>query len=411
MVAIVSFFIPTRGKILGISSANLLVLCCGCSVFFNKLKKTQIPVFYLIYTIVTIICMLYHFTDRSLYLHIIEIVQIVGVAYLVVVSINTRQDFEKILKYITVIFAIYGLLGIIESLFHFNIFDALTNTQVVYEHANGIRFGLARSRGACGTSIHNGMLLVLVLSLVTYCLINAKKREKKLYFTAYILIVINCFCTLSRGVWLEVVISQILIFLALRTTKQVKIVFKIVVGIGILLCLLYIIAPSFIKNVGDIISEMFGSVINTLTGTGTSEVGDEGDRLLLWGWVWSTVQSHATWGLGYAAKFAYLTPAGYIKESIEVMWLYKLYQIGFVGLVGYIFLQVSSLIYFVKYNFKKYINKDKINFNYVLLMTSIAYFITQFSCAGSEDLRFFYFVLALAFAYNKIIKKENRIRR
>ena len=405
IVALLSFLIPTRGMIMGLSSANLLVMCCVCAtVVFHK-KPKYIPLFYWIYFIDMVICMIHHYSDRYPYVHFIEITQIIGLVYLTIISIRTKRDFNKIIDFIIFLFTIYAIFGIVESVGKFNIFDALTGTQVVYDYANGLRFGLARSRGACGTSINNGMLLVMILCLVTYRIFNFEKKRWQYNFS-YIIIFINCFCTLSRAVWLEVCISQFLFFLIQRPGKQVKIVAKIFAGVVCMAVLLLIIQPSVVFGINTIINDMFGSIIGTLMGNSTSTVGDEGDRLLLWGWIWQTVKGSARWGLGYATKFSYLTPAGYVKESIEVMWLYRLYQIGFVGLFGYIFLQVSCLVYFGTNWLKEKLKQENLDFNCMMSILCIAYFITQFSCASSEDLRFFYFMLGLAFSFNKIRCEE-----
>lgn len=410
LFTLLTFFIPTRGSILGISSGKMLVYCCVIgAIVFHKKPKT-IPIFYWIYVIDILICIMHHYSDRVLYVHLIEIMQVIGLVYLTTIAVRSKKDFNQVIDCVLLLFSVYAALGIIESVLKINIFDLLTGTQVVYEYANGLRFGLARSRGACGTSIHNGMLLVLVLCLAAYKIFNTSRKNWK-YNLAYILILINCFCTFSRAIWLEVCISQILILLVQRPDKQFKIVAKIFLGVFAVIIVCLIVQPSLVLNLNNIVSEMFGSVIDTLMGNSNSSVGVEGDRLLLWGWVWQTVVNSAVWGCGYAVKFAYLTKAGYVKESIEVMWLYKLFREGFVGLIGYIFLQVSCLLYFVL-KWRKSNNRKRqagLNFNCVMLILCVAYFITQFSCAGSEDLRLFYFILGLAFAFNKIEREEEYI--
>ena len=182
MTALLSFFIPTRGTVAGLSSANLLLLCCiGGTIIYHK-KPKGIPAFYWIYLLIMMVCMLYHFSDRYPIIHLIEITQIIGLVYLAVTVIRNEKDFDSILDYIIVLFGIYAAFGILESLLQFNIFDTISGTQVVYEYANGLRFGLARSRGACGTSINNGMMLVMALCLTAYKIINAKKKTKKYSF-------------------------------------------------------------------------------------------------------------------------------------------------------------------------------------------------------------------------------------
>lgn len=410
-LAILSFFIPTRGTVLGITSAQLLEFCFVLQLVTSLKFRVNIPKFYWIYTIIMAVCMLYHFSERPMVVHIIEIMQIVGIAYIVMVAINSRKRFESIINFIIILFTIYAVLGIIESIFHYNLFDTITGTQVVYETANGIRFGLARARGAANVSINNGMLLCLVLCLVSYKLLSAECRNKKIYLISYVLIFVNILLTLSRGIWIDLLLSQVLIFFAFKSGHKVRIAIRILFVLIAASAVLMIISPSFLDNVFKIFDEMFGSIIGTFTGSNDTSLSDEGNRIDLWSWVWYEVKDNAIWGAGFNRPFAYLTRAGAIKESIEVMWLYRLYILGFVGLAGYIFFQIGSLIYL----FKNYLRKKKqqisniksnFDFNYIIFSGSIAYFITQFSCAGSEDLRFYYLLLALAFSYNNIDKSN-----
>lgn len=411
LVMLLTIVFPTRGEILGLGGGTILLMCCvGCIIVQGfKIKKVSIPIFYIIYVVLNVICMLYHKGDRSYYINLIETMNIIGVTYIILSSIKTKIDFDKFIDYIVYIFMIYAILGIIESFFHWNFFDLITHTEVVYKHANELRFGLARSRGATDISINNGMLLCLVLCIVAYKLINSNYKKRRIYFIAYILIFINAFCTLSRGIWIDLFLSQILIFLSLKSSKKLKVIFKIVMVAMTIFILGRLVAPNLIDKVFDIFNEMIGSIINVLGGSAESSMADEGDRVSLWGWVWSSVQNKALWGLGYDAKFAYLTKAGAVKESIEVMWLYRLYQTGFMGLLSYIFFQLGSIIYATKKMMKKR-KREKVGFNYIFIVASIAYFITQFSCCAVEDLRFYYIMLSLLFCYNTIDKRNLKER-
>ncbi|WP_163200991.1 O-antigen ligase family protein [Bifidobacterium avesanii] len=342
--------------------------------------------------------MIYHFSDRNMYTHFIEIIQIIGLTYMTVVVVRQERDLNQILDFLTITFSIYSIFGIIESVFKWNIFDTLSNTKVVYENANEIRFGLARARGACDISITNGMLLSMIVCLIAYRGINTKKRR---YLIPFFIVLINCFLTLSRSIWIEVSLSLLLIFLSLSTYKQILNIIRIIFSAVILLFFANFAMPQVIQNLGKVFYSMFDSIISVISGTNSSDMQGAGDRFRLWNWVWISVKDSATWGKGYTANFSYPAPEGYIKKSIEVMWLYELFHIGLVGLASYIFLQISSLLYLLKNFFLKKRN-EIFSFNLLLLIISIAYIIAQFSCFASEDLRFYYFLLGLGFAYNNL---------
>lgn len=403
-IAILSCFIPNRGPILGINSATLLVLCCIAQFLLTR-RKLSAPWFYILYVISVVACIFVHFGSRTAYIHFINICQVIGTVYVVLVAIRgDRNKFEEIIEFLIKVFMIYAVFGIIESFTKINIFDTLTGTQVVYEYANAFRFGLARSRGATGVSINNGMLLCLAEGIIAYQLLKSNNK-KKLYTIAYIVVFINCFLTLSRGIWLDLIISQFLIFLSLRGGRKLLLIFKIAITAIILLVIGMILFPIVIRELLDILNIMINSIIVSLSGGSASdEMGGIGNRFELWGWVWISVKDSLIWGKGFDSPFVYLTSDGAIKKSIEVMWLYLLYRTGIVGMLGFIWLQISCMAYSIRMHFKENAGKvsNRSGFNYIFLVVSIAYYITMFSCAGSEELIFYYFFIALLFAYNSL---------
>lgn len=408
---IITLFLPERGSILGVRYSILLIICCFFQFLIAKQKSVKIPLYYWVYTLIEIFLVIIHFEDRTIFYHVIAILQIIGSTYVILKGIRTERQFNQFLNFILIAFSIYAVLGIIESVFHINIFDILTGTTVEYVYANELRFGFARTRGALNVSINNGMLLCLVLCIAAYCIINAPRNRKLKYKIAYSLIFLDCFLTLSRAVWIDIFLSQILIFISLSSKKKMVSLFKFIIGIIILLIIGSLISPKLVSSIANILNEMIGSIINVLGGSTTSEMQGEGDRLKLWVWVWNMVQNNLIVGVGYAQKFVYRISSFATKESIEVMWLYKLYRTGFVGLVGYIFFQFGDIIYLIKQwiRERRFRKKEKrVSFNYIVLIASITYFITQFSCSSFEDLRFFYIFISMTFVYNNIFNKRKK---
>lgn len=404
--------IPTRGRIFGISfGANLVLLVCFLGQFLVSKKLTRdIPKYCMLYIWISVFCTLVHFTDRSIVNNVIAIIKLIAPFYVVVIGITNINQFDSFLKFIVKIFTVYGVFGIVETVTHFNIFDAITGTKVVYEHANSLRFGLARNRGLADVSINNGMLLCLVLCIAAYVLIYATKKERKWYQISYIIIFIDAFLTLSRAIWLELLITQILIFIVLAPKSKIKVIGKII-AVGVVGALLLVCIDSeLLEKIKVIFTGMFSSTYDAITGAETSEATDMsygvGHRFVLWAWVWEKAQGNLIFGASASNPFIYISPAGYVKESIEVMWLFKLYNTGFVGLLGYIIFQIGSIKCMIRGNkLEKELYKDKkVSFNYVMLVATVLYFVTQFSCSAFEDLKFYYIILALLFCYNRICK-------
>lgn len=406
--------LPVRGRVLGIPAmASLVLLMCFIGQLLNKKKMVlDIPKYCAIYMLIFLFEYLIHFSDRSFVDTFILIVKMVAPFYIILEGITNMDRFLTMLKFIVKVFAVYGIFGIIETLFHFNIFDKLTGTEVVYEHANALRFGLARNRGALDVSINNGMLLCLVLCIAAYVLIYATKKECKWYRWCYFIIFLDAFLTLSRAIWMELVITQILIFLVLTPRNKQKVIVR-----GLLICLcvgiiLLMTNPDILEKITYIFKEMFSSTYDAFSGADTAESSEMnygvGHRFALWAWVWEKTQGYLIFGTGYAIPFVYVVSSTYIKESIEVMWLSTLYHWGFVGLFGYIIFQIGTIIHMINgYKIEKTVFKDKkITFNYVMLVATLLYFVTQFSCSALEDLRFFYIMLALTFTYNRLCKQE-----
>lgn len=404
--------IPTRGRIFGITfGANLVLLVCFIGQFLVSKKLTRdIPRYCILYILISVFCTLVHFSDGSIVNNIIAIIKLIAPFYVIVIGIQNMDQFERLLKFIVKIFTVYSVFGIMETFIHFNIFDVITGTKVVYEHANTLRFGLARNRGLADISINNGMLLCLVLCVAAYVLIYSSKKDRKWYQISYILIFIDAFLTLSRAIWLELLITQILIFIVLAPKSKLKVIGKIITIGAVGALLLVCISPELLEKIGVVFTGMFSSTYDAITGAETSEATDMsygvGHRFALWAWVWEKAQGHLIFGASASNPFIYISPSGFVKESIEVMWLFKLYNTGFVGLLGYIIFQIGSIKCMLRGNqLEKEVFKDKkVTFNYVMLTATVLYFITQFSCSAFEDLKFYYIILALLFCYNRMCR-------
>lgn len=402
---ILSFFFPTRGTILGISFYYVLAIAIFIYLLTIKNKKRyHIPWFITLYGFILVISIFINFNINNWWYYISYILPFVCAFIFIPTRITDRESFQRFIRFIIFLFTIYSVFCIIESITYFNIFDSLTNTKIEeYKFTNEIRFGYVRNRGAVDISINNGMLLCLVLTLVAY--------NKEIYhsFTlriSYVLIFVASFLSLSRGVWIQLAISQLIIFLAFSEKNKIKTVFSIMILLFLTLLLGSLFSSGFTENIISMVENMVLSILDIFTGSDSANMIGVGHRFLLYGWVFQTVKNNLFWGLGIGTPVSVITTLGYSKVSIEVMWLYIVYQAGLFGLIGFITFQFGTITYLLKKLKSNTVSKRK-NINYYALAASIGYFVALFSCSAFEDLSFYYILVALCLSYNKICDKPS----
>ena len=407
---ILARLIPVRGNILGqggLRTKSFLLIFMIFILYKGEIRKYKIPVFYWLYFGIYLICSIHHFSTRSLLNHLYMLVCILGTVYFVLSLIDTEQKFQSALDIMLIIFSVYAFLGIVEATTKINVFDLITGTTVEYFGANELRFGLARNRGAFGVSINNGMILCMILAIAIYKVILERKNK---YMIQYILLLTDAFLTLSRTVWIFVILIHVFTFLSLTTYKKMSIIAKIVV-VGIAaIAVISVFFPTFLSDFINISIDMINSILGTFGNESVqNNVGDLGNRNELWLWVFTYLKNHYTWGVGFARQFAYRVD-GWVKESIEITWLYLLYRIGIVGLVGYWIFQVGCIKVAIvewKKNKKETRKLGIPDFYYYFLVMTIGYFISQFSVAADPDLEIYYIILGLVLARKNIDSREN----
>lgn len=402
-ILLVSLFFPTRGSILGLSFYHILAIALIAYLLSNPSKpKDKAPRYLWIYGIVLLAMDIYWFQLENWWYYISNLAPYILAFLFILYGIKTKKSFEHYIDFIIFVFSMYSLFCIVESLTSFNIFDLLTNTHIEeYTFTNEIRFGFIRNRGAVDISINNGMLQCLVLSMCSYR--KATKRKQK-YLIAYILVFFSSFLTLSRGVWIQLLVSTMMIVFVMPETKKLKLVARTLLVLILTLAVGSFGSSGFAENIIEMIKNMFLSIASVFTESNNSSLIGVGHRFVLWSWVYETVKSSIVFGLGVGKEVSVTTTLGYNKISIEVMWLYLLYQTGIIGMINFFIFQFNSIKYSLKRTDKKLFGPKYNNFNYYLLSASIGYFIALFACSGFEDLRFYYIFLALGIAYNRINK-------
>ena len=397
---VLSLFFPIRGSILGLGFYHVIGLAFIIYLCSLKTLKTSIHPSYLwVYGLTLVGMDLYWFQPDRIWWYFSNLLPFFAAFLFIPHGIQTEDALNHFLDFIISVFAVYSVSCIIESVTYFNIFDFLTNTRISeYTFTNEIRFGFVRNRGALDISINNGMILCMALSVCAYRLLQEKKRK---HLIAYGLIMLASFMSFSRSVWLQIMVSQLLIIMTIPSVKKIKVILG---ATGILLLILLIgtvLNAEFAVGIAGIVDNMVASFLSIFIGKNDSELIGIGHRFLLWPWVYETVKDNIIFGFGVGAPVAVKTTLGYTKVSIEVAWLATLYYTGLIGLFGLITYQFGCMKHALRRIKKKLFGLHYKNINYYFLTATIAYFIVLFSCNFGEDMRFHYIFLALVMCCNR----------
>lgn len=327
-----------------------------------------------------------------------------------------RDDFDCIISLMLILFTVYAIFGIIESFTRFNLVDILFNRSVVSGGANEYRGGLYRGHGSLMVSINNAIFVNMAWAIANYKLCNTKKN--RIFWTfVWFLIGLDVILILSRTVIAVGVLMQMMLFRKQGVTWISK---RIMVIVPILIVISWFNVDT-VSSIKGTVDSLFYPIINELLGTSFSASTEHvfqgsGQRFQLWNWIFESVKKNLIFGKGFTDPFSYVFESSIlsgqyagtkymaVKTSIEVHWLYVLYQKGIFGLSGFIAFQIGCL----KKTMMKGVHtfEETLSFQYVMKIITISYFIILFTCSGSEDLYFFYMLMGLYGAYLKTCANE-----
>lgn len=333
----------------------------------------------------------------------------------------SRDDFEKIISIMLTLFTVYAVFGIIEAFTQFNLVDILFGRTVVSGGANEYRGTLYRGHGLLTVSINNAIFMNMAWAIANYRLCNAKKK-KVLWAVEWFIIGLDVILILSRTVIAVGVLVQLVLF---RKQGAKWITKRLLVIIPILAGFVFLNMDSLLSLI-DTVKALFYPIINELFGTSLSVSTGEifhgsGQRFQLWGWIYESVRENLLFGKGFTDPFSreytnsiisgqYAgTKYMVVKTSIEVHWLYVLYQKGLFGLSGFIAFQIGCIKKTMRRGASAF--EEKLSFQYVMMVVTISYFAILFTCSGSEDLYFFYILMGLYGAYQKICVNERGVEK
>lgn len=290
------------------------------------------------------------------------------------------KDIEKIISIIGIIISfitiIYYGLGIIKSGFNFV--------------GNGVRYyGLLLDRGIPRlTSLMsrdpNITSFYMTLFFFYYLYNNKEKRNKVGLILSSLIIIL----TFSRGAYISIGTGILISFFVNNKQGITKKIIKLITIILLIFILIMVLDKFSNINIVDIIMNRFDSV---------SEDGGSG-RIILWKNAITTFNKNCLVGIGINSTLSYNLLHYGTKGYIHNTFLEVLSETGIIGMTIY----VLFLIMLLKLLYSTY-KKDN---NTVFLVGTIVAMLIQMCFLSILLQEFFFFTVALIYAYNYNIIKQ-----
>lgn len=284
------------------------------------------------------------------------------------VTVHSKNSQENIFRFITFIFFVLSIFGILEYAFSFNIFKQGSAEEIVVLKAGRVVAGSFNRIST--TFVHPGYYacaIVVFLPLNIYYLI---KNTKKIYWLGFILVFINLIFTFIRISWIVAAIQVISAFFLFRSKKLYI--------IGLLLF------PICIVMAAKIIERL---VIDTSV-LGRYELSQYGFNLF---------KSNPVFGIG-PGTFLKITESQFGREMNAHNDYMKMFaETGIFGGLSYLILLFTHLVFAVK-NLKK---NDLAKVTFLTLIGFMIFSVTSNAFSGS------YFFWGLLGIYTGLIVRNN----
>lgn len=375
----------------------ILFLICGYRIHVSELFKRWPAVL----AAVVIIGIYFYYGDpqrRFAYFLPKLLIIIMGLSFA-----SNQRRFLLLLDTLIGVFAVLGLLGLVEAVAHFNVFDAISGSWVEYYGANSIRFGLARSRGISSLAINYCFYYLFTLGIGIYRI--ATSRRKHYPFFCYICMWIGALCTISRGPLVLIIIIQIILAIRAGLIRNVNRVLGIIALILLFLLFSYAVFPD---SLGKNMTHFFYMMLSMFDAKYANQlndinIGGAGQRLELFSWVASWMPGHEFLGWGPDMNFTYQMSTGVLKESLENAYLSRWFHTGFVGLGASLLFFISIAIHLIKRCFRKAafeINLGStLSYSFAFALCYTAYLVCGFEADFGDELTLLYLLLGVYLAY------------
>lgn len=415
--AIFIMFLPRRIYIAGVFSFRAIILGIFLLVVL-KYRKITVP--RIVRSPFTLIYLLYSFAYYCVTGQITSgIGFLVDTLILICLMTSLIRDefrFDYFIDCFIIMLAVYDIMGIIETVTGFNIYDVISGNS----SGSSIRFGLTRFCGAGLVSSNNANFLLLASIMVLYRILHCDDgRKRKRYIAIYALNAIALCCTLTR--------APIMLFFALQVVWLAKAgVFRFLnrYFLRVIVAVLVVAALiTFVPQINTIVinfTAMFQALFNASTADSiSSSFGSNaegtGERLQLYGWVTQQIKGSEIFGKGPNTSFIQEWTTSYgarvTKKSLENHYLMVLYQFGAVGLVTFICHFLYML--FSVFRSGRYISKqraDKWNFCIMVSWGIIIMIPAMFVTGLFDELRMLYLMVALSVSYASFANISQEVR-
>ncbi len=407
--AFLVMFLPRRLYFLGAFSYRIVilfvfVLCIILRKGKLSISNTIIDIPMILYFVITGIISFAHLQFSTGIGYFIDTCLVLIIIYNL---LQEEQDLDKFINVFLLFLTIYAILGILECLTGFNIWDLVRSAGF-----QRYRFGLYRSYGSSTNFTNNAAFLMLCLPIVVWKLQQEEVHKKK-YAVIYGLVLLNILATLTRSIILCTILLQFIWLLKSGMLQFIKKHFAQVTAATAAVVLLVNI-PVVYHFLNQFIS-MFVALFdyetaNEISDSFGSNANGIGQRFLLYTWIFEAVKDKIFFGLGPNCPFeyAFMTSTGkrMIKNSIENQYLVHLYRYGIAGLISYLFMLISVISRLWKNRENDLNGKGKkCTFGFMILTTAFIYFISGLSFAASDDFRMLFLILSLFFVHCQLIKR------
>lgn len=374
--------------------------------FYNVMKIH----FILIYTLGS-------FLVFSVYMEINELIKFIiapiGLFTALITIINSEKIFFKIIDTLIYTAGVIGVFGIIQAITSFNIFSLLNNTENNITNVEK-RMGILRIQQSFGMSTNYCNYLIIIMALLYYRMCTSDGENKIIYKVIWWLLLLNAFCTGSRGPLVVILVSQFIFLLKVGKKIRWRQV-SAVIGVIIMACIVgtFLGLPiiNYIKNYFyvfiSLIDSSYQSKITIDFGTNLEATGT---RIRLYSYIYEAVKNKLAFGIGSnaAKSFEIVVNEWFSKKSIENEYLTTLLVYGVTGLSIQIYFFISNLLYSIRSKRKK-LNSEIIGFNFIFIVTFMGYITNLFTVSMQADERIFFVFIGLMLTYNIRIAKKNNI--
>lgn len=406
-MASIYFFFPRRFYLLGMYSfrvilAGLLILI----VVQNRFRIVYRKHFLTIPTLFFCMAFLRYIFAGRLSSGLGYLLDTILLAILMTNLVQTKRDFEKYIDCFCGFIGLYSVLGIVECITGFNIWNVLTgSSQLVY-----VRFGLHRSYGSMTNFTNNAFFLLLSTIIVLWKIQSCRTNQKRKYIIILILVNLNLLATLTRSAILLVLLLYIMLLLKGGMLKFIKKHFIPIVIICICAIMVFMFSKAA-RSAFTMLVNMFLAIIDenaalSIKGEFGGNVGGVGNRFQLYDWVWESVKGKEIFGVG-PQMFTYNWVRGdgkaMLKDSLENQYLSVLYRFGLVGLSLYLAMIFGFLTRICKIR-KKVVRafgayQKGFSWDTLVLVVTPIYYLGGFFYAYADDSRLFMIIMCLFYTF------------